>query len=44
MVNSVVNIITDFLIMVLPIRVVWSIQMPLRTKIAVTLIFMIGLM
>lgn len=39
-----VNMITDFAIMVLPIRFVWELQMPTSSKIGVCFIFMIGLL
>jgi hypothetical protein len=39
---AVVNISTDIVILALPIRVVWNLQLPRGQKIALTLIFMLG--
>ena len=39
---AVVNIATDLIILALPIRVVWNLQLPRGQKIALTLIFLLG--
>lgn len=43
-VQGVFNIVSDFYLLILPIPVVWKLQFPLRRKIEVSTIFMIGLM
>jgi len=39
---AVVNILTDVIILVLPIRVVWNLQLPRGQKVALTFIFLLG--
>lgn len=41
---AIVNIITDFAIWLMPIPSVWRIQLPTPQKIAVSLIFALGLL
>jgi hypothetical protein len=36
------NIVTDMLVLCLPIPMIWKLQMPFKTKVALTLIFAIG--
>ena len=43
-VNGVSNVVTDVLILCLPIRVVWSMQLPFRSKLALSFIFLLGAM
>lgn len=43
-VQGVFNIVSDFYVLVLPLPVVWKLQLPLRKKIAVSAIFMAGLL
>ena len=43
-VQSIFNVISDFYILIIPIPVVWSLQMPTAKKIGVSLIFMTGLL
>lgn len=40
--SAVLNVITDFLILVLPMPVVWKLHMSLRRKIGVSLLFVMG--
>ncbi|OOF93174.1 hypothetical protein ASPCADRAFT_398789 [Aspergillus carbonarius ITEM 5010] len=40
---AVVNIVTDLAIWLMPIPIIWKIQMPLQQKIALSLIFALGL-
>ena len=43
-VNGVSNVVTDVLILCLPIRVVWAMQLPFRSKLALSFIFLLGAM
>ena len=43
-VQSIFNVISDFYILIIPIPVVWSLQMPTAKKVGVSLIFMTGLL
>lgn len=40
--NASLNVITDVIILVLPIPVVWGLQMSIRRKIEITLLFLTG--
>ena len=42
--NSIPNIITDALLLVLPIPFVWQLQLPRAQKVALTSIFIVGIM
>ncbi len=42
LVNSVINIVTDVLILVLPMREVWRLQMPRKQKVGLIAIFAVG--
>jgi hypothetical protein len=42
--TSVCNILSDFAILILPISVVWSLQMPLKMKMTVVVVFATGLL
>ena len=43
-IQGIFNVVSDFYLFVLPIPVVWQLQMPLRKKIGVSAIFMTGLL
>ena len=43
-VQGTFNVVSDFYILVLPIPVVWQLQMPLRKKVGVCAIFMTGIL
>ncbi len=43
-VQGIFNVVSDFYLLLLPIPVVWNLQMPLRKKIGVLTIFMAGLL
>ena len=43
-VQGIFNIISDFYVLVLPLPVVWKLQLPLRKKVAVSAVFMTGLL
>ncbi|MCJ1346583.1 hypothetical protein MMC31_004801, partial [Peltigera leucophlebia] len=43
-VQGIFNIVSDFYVLVLPLPVVWKLQLPLRKKIAVSAVFMTGLL
>ena len=43
-VQSAVNVVSDFYLLVIPIRAVWTLQMPRRERLGVIGIFMVGLM
>lgn len=38
------DVLTDFIIMLMPVPIIWKLQMPLRKKIGVISIFMVGLL
>lgn len=38
------DVLTDFIIMFMPVPIIWKLQMPLRKKLGVTSIFMVGLL
>ncbi|KAK0508119.1 hypothetical protein JMJ35_009203 [Cladonia borealis] len=41
---AVANVITDIFIAVLPVKIIWGLQMPIRRKISVTAVFATGLL
>lgn len=43
-VQGIFNIVSDFYILLLPLPVIWKLQLPLRKKIGVCAIFMTGLL
>ena len=43
-VQGIFNIVSDFYVLVLPLPVVWKLQLPLRKKIGVSAVFMTGLL
>ncbi|XPS72488.1 hypothetical protein M3J09_004653 [Ascochyta lentis] len=43
MFNSVINILTDFLLALLPVPLIWQLQLNLRTKISLILVLSLGL-
>ena len=43
-IQGIFNVVSDFYILVLPMPVVWNLQMPLRRKVGVSVIFMTGLL
>lgn len=43
-IQGVFNVVSDFYLLLLPVPVVWNLQMPLRKKIGVLTIFMTGLL
>ena len=44
LINGLVNVLTDALILCLPMRVVWGMQLPPRAKIGLSFIFLLGSM
>ncbi|KAI9794955.1 MAG: hypothetical protein M1833_007329 [Piccolia ochrophora] len=42
-VTSIVNVVTDFYILVLPLPLIWNLQLRAQKKIGLTLVFMLGL-
>lgn len=42
--QSIINIVTDICIVLLPLRKIWKLQLPFRQKVTVTIIFALGLM
>lgn len=40
--TAVLNIVTDVIILILPLPVLWSVQMSLSRKIAISILFMLG--
>lgn len=42
--NSIPNIATDVAILLLPLPVIWKLQLPIRKKVAVTVIFSLGIL
>lgn len=40
--SSIVNMIMDIMVIVLPVRVIWRLQMTRRRKIAISLVFGLG--
>lgn len=42
-IQGIFNVVSDFYVLILPIPVVWKLQLPLRKKIGVCAIFMTGL-
>ena len=42
LINGVSNVITDFLILCLPIRAVWYMKLPSRAKIGLSIVFLLG--
>ena len=42
LINGVSNIVTDLLILFLPIRVVWSMHLATRAKVGLSLVFLMG--
>lgn len=38
------DVMTDFIIMFMPVPIIWKLQMPVRKKVGVTSIFMVGLL
>lgn len=42
-VSGIINTVSDFAILLLPQKVIWKLQMPLKRKLAVSAIFLIGL-
>lgn len=42
--SGYINIVTDFMILILPIPMVWSLQLAQRMKIAVLTMFMTGIL
>ena len=43
-VSSTSNVVSDILILLLPQNIIWRLQMPLKRKIGVSLIFVVGIM
>ena len=43
-VSGIINVITDFYVLILPVAMVWSLQLTTRRKIGVIAIFLTGLM
>ncbi|KAL3952491.1 hypothetical protein ACCO45_012434 [Purpureocillium lilacinum] len=41
---SIVNIVTDFAVWLMPIPIMWRVQLPLAQKIALSIIFLLGLL
>jgi hypothetical protein len=42
LIAAILNIVTDFVIMVLPLPTIWSLQLPKRQKWALSGVFMLG--
>ena len=42
--SSVINVVTDIMIYLLPLRTVWTLQLPLRQRLGLLLVFMTGLL
>ena len=42
--SAVANVFTDVFIAVLPVKIIWGLQMPIRRKISVTAVFATGLL
>ena len=43
-IQGVFNVVSDFYLLLLPVPVVWNLQMPLRKKIGILTIFTTGLL
>ena len=44
LVVSIINMITDFIILILPLPTIWSLHLPTRQKLAVVMVFSVGLL
>lgn len=42
-VQGIGNVVTDFYLLILPLPAIWTLQMPLRRKLAVSAMFLVGL-
>ena len=41
-INGISNVLTDVLILCLPIRIVWGMLLPVRAKVGLSLVFLLG--
>lgn len=41
---AIINCLTDFMILVLPLRAIWNLQIPRRKKLAISSVFLVGVL